>query len=541
MRLAGLVVLAALVAAAPASAGPVEVQLLGINDFHGHLEPETAGRISPSGDPARAVPAGGAEYLARHLRRLERRNRNTLIVSAGDLVGASPLLSALFHDEPTIEAMNRIGLDLNAVGNHEFDDGAAELRRLQRGGCHPRDGCPASHRFKGADFRFLAANVVRERTRRPFFRPYAVRRMGGVKVGFIGLTLRETVDTVTAEAVAGLRFLDEAATINRHARRLQRRHGVKAIVVLLHEGGAQAAGSPVDGCRGIAGPVVDVVERTTRRVDLFLTGHTHAAYDCVIDGRRVTSAGSYGRAITRIDMRISRRTRDVVRTRADNWIVRHDVMKAPDITRLIERYGSLADPVRKRVIGRLERGLGRHATGNLIADAQRAAGAAAVALVHPGGVRTALGAGEVTVGRAFGVQPFGRRLVTMTLSGAQLLSVLEQQWCGQRRPEVLRVSGLTYAYGAKAAAAATGRPCGSAPSPVGDVRIAGAPVAPERFYRVAANAFLAGGGHRFTVLRSGTDRAEGPLDTEALEAHLAPSLAGAPLPPPAAGRVTRVP
>jgi 5'-nucleotidase len=160
----------------------VKVQLLGLNDFHGHLEANTPGTIAP--DPASPrVPAGGAEYFATHLRQKEQTNRNTLIVSAGDLIGASPLLSALFHDEPTIEAMNKMGLDLNAVGNHEFDEGAAELQRMQRGGCHPVDGCLDGTGFGGADFRFLAANVVNEHGR-TIFPAYSIKKFDGVKVGF---------------------------------------------------------------------------------------------------------------------------------------------------------------------------------------------------------------------------------------------------------------------------------------------------------------------------------------------------------------------
>jgi 5'-nucleotidase len=174
------------------------------------------------------------------VRELERTNRNSMLVSAGDLIGASPLLSALYHDEPTIEAMNLLGLELNAVGNHEFDEGAVELKRMQRGGCHPTDGCKDGDGFKGADFKFLAANVVSKDNGKPFFRPYAIRRFKGKKVGFIGMTLKGTPSIVSPAGIASLDFLDEAATANRYARELRRKHGVKAIVVLLHEGGFQS-------------------------------------------------------------------------------------------------------------------------------------------------------------------------------------------------------------------------------------------------------------------------------------------------------------
>src|ERR687894_903750 len=336
--LLALLALLLLPAAAAAAAKPkdVEVQLLGLNDFHGHLESTPPGTIAP--DPASPrIPAGGAEYLATHIRTRAAENRNTLVVSAGDLIGASPLLSALFHDEPTIEAMNKIGLALNAVGNHEFDEGAAELKRMQNGGCHPVDGCLDGTGFRGARFGFLAANVVRSESGKTLFRPYAIRKFGGVKVGFIGMTLEGTPDIVSPAGVAGLDFLDEAETANRYARKLRKRHDVRAIVVLLHEGGVQTQPGGINDCNGISGPIVDIVERTTQRVDLFVTGHTHTAYNCVIDERPVTSASSFGRLLTDIDLTLSRRSRDVIEVAANNEIVTQNVFKADDITQLIDR------------------------------------------------------------------------------------------------------------------------------------------------------------------------------------------------------------
>jgi 5'-nucleotidase len=552
IRLLSAVLVAALAAAAPATAREprrVKVQLLGINDFHGHLEPTTSGRIGRRTLRRRdRVPAGGAEYLATHVRMLSRRNPNTLVVSAGDLVGASPLLSALFHDEPTIEAMNDIGLDLSAVGNHEFDDGAAELLRLQRGGCHPADGCQDGTPFRGARFRFLAANVVSRRTGRPLFAPYAIRRLGGVRIGFIGMTLERTPEIVPPSVSRALRFVDEAQTANRYVRRLRRR-GVQAIVVLLHEGGSPTRPALADDCPGLSGPLEDIVRRTSREVDVFLTGHTHAAYNCVIDRRRVTSAASFGRLITRIEMTIDRRRHDVVRARADNWVVGQDVMRAPSISELIARYAGLADPLRLRVIGRLAASAtrtpddsGERRMGNLVADAWQAASGADVALVNPGELRSGLPAGDVTFGRAFASQPFGSSLVSMTLTGAQLLELLKQQWCDRKRALVLQVSqGVSYAWSASGAAAIQDAPCASAPNPVSGLQIGGAPVDGSRRYRVAVSSLLAGGFNRFDAAQAGVDRADGPLDTAAMEAHLAPSLGGEPLVPPATDRIARVP
>jgi 5'-nucleotidase len=450
---------------------------------------------------------------------------------------------------------DRLGLDLSAVGNHEFDEGVAELRRMQEGGCHPTDGCQDGTPYRGADFPFLAANVVDEATGEPIFPPYAIRRFQGVRVGFIGLTLEGTPDIVSPAGVAGVDFLDEADAANRYARELERRRGVDAIVVLLHEGAFQVPAGGMNECNGISGPAVDIVGRTTDEVDLFLTGHTHAAYNCEIDGRRVTSAASFGRLITDVDLEIGRRSGEVLEVTAVNRIVTQDVMRAPDMTRLIERYTTLAAPLRDRVIGRLAADAtrapddsGESSAGNLIADAQLAAtddpgtGGAVAAFMNPGGVRADLAAGEVTYGEAFTVQPLGDSLVTMTLTGAQLLDLLEQQWCEQSFPRLLLPSqGVTYSYSGAAAAAVTGQPCAEAANPVSLLRIGGAPVVADQAYRITVNSFLAEGGDRFGVLRSGTDRLGGPVDTDALEAYLAPTLTGTPLTPPATDRITRTP
>ena len=552
-----LAIVAALVAAAPAHAQKkrerppdrIEVQLLGINDFHGHLEPDTPGTITRRLRPTeQRVPAGGAEYLATHIRRLERRNRNTLVVAAGDLVGASPLLSSLFHDEPAIEAMNAIGLDVSAVGNHEFDEGPAELLRLQRGGCHRSDGCADGNGYRGADFPFLAANVTSVRTGRTLFPPYVIKSVGGVRIGFIGMTLEGTPELLLPVFSSVLHFADEADTANRYVSELKRKK-VKAIVVLLHEGGAPIRRASPDGCPGLSGPLEDIVNRTSREVDVFLTGHTHAAYDCVIDGRRVTSAASFGRLITRVTLKISRRRNDIVRARADNWVVGQDVMRAPDITRLIARYARFADPLRKRVIGRLgsyaSRGAnraGERPMGTMTADAHRQATGSDAAFVNPGEVRRGLPAGEITYGRAFASLPFGSTLVAMSLYGADVLELLKEQWCGRARQRVLQPSsGVSYTWSAQVAASILDKPCAGAPNPVSNLEIAGAPVEPERLYRITVSSRLAQGFNRFDALEPGVDQVGGPDETAALEAYLAPSLTGDPAIPPVRNRIAVAP
>jgi 5'-nucleotidase len=527
---------------------PVEVQLLAINDFHGHLDPAQSGTVTRTGLPEDRVPAGGAAYLATHLRMLRHRNPHTLFVAAGDLIGGSPLLSSLFHDEPAIELMNKLGLVLSAVGNHEFDEGQAELRRMQSGGCHPTDGCRDGNGFVGARFRYLAANVTSKQTGKTFFPPFAVRKVGGVKIGFIGMTLKGTPELLSPRAWAGLRFRDEAKTANKYARILRRR-GVRAIVVLLHEGGfASRPDVGVNGCPGLVGPLDDIVRRTTKDVDLFLTGHTHVAYNCVIDGRRVTSGASYGRLITKVELDISRRTDEVKAVRARNWVVGQDVPPAPDIERLVAGYSRLAAPIRDRVVGRLARRAGRtrdpsgeSRMGNLVADAQREETGATIAFVNPGIVRAGLAAGDVTYGRAFTAQPFGTNLVTMTLTGAQVRGLLEQQWCGRETPDVLYTSGLSYTWSSAAARKETSSRCDGIATPVSDLRVNGAPLFDYEAFRVTVNSSIASGGDRFTILHTGTGPEDGSGDADALAAHLAPSLTTGPLMPPARDRITRVP
>jgi 5'-nucleotidase len=559
--LLALALLPAVAAAAPRSAD-VEVQLIGLNDFHGHLEANTPGTIAPAPGQPR-VPAGGAEYLATHIRQKRTENANTLVVSAGDLIGASPLLSALFHDEPTIEAMNLIGLDLNAVGNHEFDEGAAELLRMQGGGCHPVDGCQDGTGFAGADFRFLAANVVSESDGSTLFPPYAIRKFGGIKIGFIGMTLEGTPDIVSPSGVAGLDFLDEADTANRYAEELRTNHGVRAIVVLLHEGGVQSLPGGINDCNGISGAIPDIVKRTTQDVDLFITGHTHQPYNCVIDGRPVTSASSFGRLLTDIDVTLDRRSHDVMQVNANNQIVTQNVFKAADITALIERYNAIAAPLRDRPVGRISTDItrvpdasGENPAGNLIADAQLAdtsaadRGGAVAAFMNPGGVRSEFvyapsgseGPGVVTFGEMFTVQPFGNSLVTMTLTGAQLLEVLKQQWCGQPSQLILLPSSTVhYTFNQSVAASILNQPCAGAANPVSGLTIGGVAVDPAVSYRITVNSFLADGGDRFSALRAGTNRLGGAVDTDALEAYLAPSLTGTPISPPALDRIDVVP
>lgn len=538
------VLLAALLLAGCATRAttPVAVKVLAINDFHGNLKPPQGGIRVP--DPADAgktstVPAGGAEHLATAIAEARARNPNHVFVAAGDLIGATPLLSALFRDEPTVESLTLMGLDASAVGNHEFDRGATELLRLQRGGCHPADGCtgPEGKRFAGAGFQWLAASTVDTRTGRTLLPAYTVKRFQGIAVAFIGLTLRDTPSIVVPDGVAGLRFDDEAATVNALVPEL-RRQGIEAIVLLIHEGGVPV-GADIDGCAGISGPIVGIVDRLDRAVDVIVSGHTHRAYNCRIGGRLVTSAGQYGTLFTEIDMVLDPASGDVREARAANRIVAPSFARDPRQTALIAAYEQLAAPLARAVVGRIAAPLGLDQTpagespiGQVVADAQLAAtrGAGAqLALLNPGGLRAALAAGEVRYEDLFAVQPFWNNLVTLTLTGAQLYALLEQQWLDQPRPRMLQVSaGFGYAWSAS-------KPPGQRVVP-GSVMLDARPVTPEQKLRVTVNSFLAGGGDNFGVLRQGSDLRTGVVDVAAFEAWVARDSA---TPPPVA-RIRRV-
>lgn len=529
--------------------GTVNVQILALNDFHGNLLP-------PSGSSGRVgtIDAGGVEYLATHISNLRALNPNTVVVSAGDMVGASPLLSALFHDEPSIEAFNLIGLDFNAVGNHEFDEGWHELVRLQEGGCHPVDGCQDGDDFAGANFQFLAANVVRQDNGKTIFPAYKVRSFAGAKVAFIGMTLEGTPLIVTPSGIADLNFLDEATTVNAIVPELKAK-GIETIVVVIHEGGFPAAPAPYNGCVGISGPIVDIVNNLDDEVDVVVSGHTHQPYNCVLDGKIVTSAFSFGRLVTKIDLTIDRTTGEVVTMTAENKIVTRDVPKAGLLTALINKYNAIAAPLANRVIGsitttitRTNNAAGESALGDVIADGQLDAtndpgfGDAVIAFMNPGGIRADLtyagsaageGDGNVTYGEMFTVQPFGNSLVTMTLTGAQIETLLEQQFpgCTNANPRILQVSaGFTYTWKASGAVCDKVDPA--------TIMLNGVMINPAASYRVTVNSFLADGGDSFPILVQGTNRLGGAVDTDAFEAYF---VANSPVAPGPQNRITQIP
>ncbi len=529
-------------------ANRLQIKILSINDFHGNLKPPAAGLTLPDpADPTKTVKveAGGSEAMATLVKSLRAKAKHSVFVAAGDLVGASPLLSALFADEPTIESLSLMGLEMSAVGNHEFDKGAAELLRKQKGGCSSDKACLALHPFLGAKFQYLAASTIVKDTGRTLLPPYEIKTFEGISVGFVGLALKGTPGVVSPSGVAGLEFRDEAETVNALVPELKAK-GVEAIVVLIHEGGYPTGGP--NECPSISGPIVDIVKRLDKAVDLVISGHTHKAYACVIDGRPVTSGDKFGSMVSEIDVEIDRTSRDVVSTRAQNLVVRvGELAKDADQTALIASYERVAQPLIEKPVARItasitkaETAAGETPLGNLIADAQLAAtrgsdkGGAVIALTNPGGIRTDLvrtrDDGTVTYGDVFAVQPFSNMLVTVTLTGAQLHTVLEQQWLDQPKPRILQVSeGFAYAWSA-------GKPVGARVDPA-SMRLEDKPIDPKADYRVTINSFLADGGDGFKVFPTARDAVTGMFDVEALEAYLA--TAKAPIEPPKTGRIAR--
>jgi len=530
-----------------AQAASVDLRILAINDFHGNLRPPAGGiSIADPGDKTRKinVAAGGAEHMATLVKQLRQGAKNTIFVAAGDLIGASPFLSAMFHDEPTIESLSMMGLEVASVGNHEFDEGMDELLRMQNGGCHPVDKCQGPHPFPGAKFHYLAASTIEKKTGKTVFPPYEIREFEGIPVAFIGLTLKGTPDIVSPVSVAGLEFRDEADTVNALVPVLKAR-GVEAIVVLIHEGGFPTG--DYNECPGISGPIVDIVKKFDKAVDVVISGHTHRAYVCKIDGRLVTSGDKYGTIVTAIDLKLDSVTRDVISARADNVIVRTGADAGDaEQTALLASYDKFAAPIANRragsIMGTLSRvpnDAGESVLGDVIADAQLAAtrtdtkGAAVIAFTNPGGVRTDIAKkedGAVTYADVFASQPFRNQLVTLTLTGAQIKNMLEQQWLDPNRPRILQVSkGFNYTW--------------DNAKPYGDHVVAdrmslnGQRVDSATRYRVTVNNYLAVGGDGFTVLKQGTAPQFGIYDVDALYGYF---QANSPIAPASADRITRL-
>jgi 5'-nucleotidase len=516
------------------------VQLLSFNDYHGHLE-AVDGPLSKSQDPSQ-TPVGGAEYLATKLSELRKKagDASSLTVAAGDLIGGSTFLSGMFHDEPSVETLNAMGLDVSSVGNHEFDEGTTELLRMQNGGCHPTDGCYFEDApYKGAEFQWLSANVVKKGSNDTLLPATSVKKVNGVKIGFIGMTLEATPTLVSPAGVASVDFKDEVETANKQAA-LLKKQGVKSIVVLLHEGGYQA--KTINDCDGISEPIAQIAAQMTPEVDQIISGHTHQGYICSLpdpagNPRLVTSAADYGRAVTETNLVVNTRSGEVMRDRstAVNHLVNRGTAD-PEQTAIIAKWNELAGPMAAEVVGSNTEDILGDSSGNrgietpmadLVADAilwgtSGDKGGAQIAFMNVGGVRASLTlapkyseqAGQITYAEAYAIAPFGNLLNTLDLTGAQIKQVLEQQYQpiearGSRPMLALGVSkGFTYQWDAT-------QPQGSRVVN-GSMKLNGVPLDLNATYRVGTLSFLAQGGDSFTAFTQGTNLLGGPEDLQNL-------------------------
>jgi 5'-nucleotidase len=532
----------------------VHVKLLAFNDFHGQI---SAGR-SVDGRPA-----GGAPVFAAYLRAAEAgMEDHTFIVNAGDNVGASGLSSALLRDEPTLMLYNQLanehcGYERRAdarcnfvatLGNHEFDRGSDELLRQIRGGNYSA-GPFLESPWRGARFAYISANAVEAGSGAPILSPYVIKSIAyrdednaqrELPIAFVGAVLKDTPSIVPAAGVAGIRFLDEAAAINRYVEELRRR-GIKTIIVLIHQGGTQSAYiGPTDPAKaGVTGEIVDFVRLLDDEVDVVVSGHTHAFTNALVKNKNgkdilVTQAFAYGTAYADIDLEISPGTGDVVSKSASIVTTYADagpgLTPDPAAAALTAAAELRVAPVANRVIGivagditRIQNGNGESALGDVIADAQRAALETDFAFMNAGGLRADLRSvpsrslplppGTVTYADLFAIHPFGNRLIEMELTGEQVYALLEQQFPPhQRLARMLQISGLEYTWDASPQAAG---------HRIVEVRAGGRPIDRSKRYTVAVNSFLAGGGEKFTVLTNGTDIREGPIDVDALIAYIA--------------------
>ena len=519
--------------ASTASQGPVTINLVAMNDFHGNIEASRYVPTGADGAKEKAIRAGGLEAVAAALQAWRKEDPELLFVSAGDLVGGSPAMSSLWADEPTIEAMNMLDLRASAVGNHEFDAGRKELLRQQHGGCdspRPAKACQMSKDFKGAKFTYLAANVIDSATGKPFIPAFRIEQVKGVKVGLVGVVLQGADSVVMASGIAGLKFGDEAEAINK-AVPAMRAQGADVIVALVHEGGTTKEAPLQPGCTGLEGAIVDIARKLDPAIRLVISGHTHQGFLCQVDGRTVTQAATAGHLLTRISMKVDPRTDTVSDLQASNVVMTPDLYPAdPRIAAFVAKVkegsrAALARPMAKlgsAPVLRKKNEAGESALGGVIADAVLAATreqGAQIGFMNEGGIRKDLEAGEDKVasfGQTQAVLPFGNTLVVMDLTGAQLRTLLEQQWARPAASDtsMLQVSqGFSYQWDEK-------RPVGSRVVP-GSITLNGVAIEDGKTYRVVANNFLAEGGDNFPEFSKGGKRVEtGLLDLDAFTDYL---------------------
>lgn len=536
---------------------PIVINLVAINDFHGHLESEKFNYQPAGASTPVTITGAGIENIGAQLHAWRQEDPELLFVGGGDLIGASPSISALFGDEPTLDALSQLGMQASALGNHEFDRGLQELKRQQHGGCdspQPEKACQYNGQFSGAKFSYIAANVIDKTTGQAFFPAYHIAQVKGVKVGLIGAVVRGVPTLVANKHIQGLDFIDEADAINRTLPQLKEQ-GVKVFVVLIHEGGHTTEAFDQPACSKLKGPIVDIVKRLDPQIKLIISGHSHTGFHCIVDGRTVTQAQMYGHLLTRLALTVDRTSHAVTAVDARNTVVNPSNTPTPAalsniVTKAREASrAKISQPIARLAIPVISRKLneaGESPLGNLIADAQLAAVkhlGAQIAFMNAKGIRGNLESGPnniTTYGHNSTVLPFANTLVLMSLTGAEIRTLLEQQtWLDEESPDgrnILQVSdGFAYTWD-------NSRPRGQRVI-AESVKLNGIHLNDDTAYRIVANNFLAGGGDRVPMFLKGKNTIDtGIIDLDTFIAYLkVRDQAGSPVGSnEAAGRVKRI-
>lgn len=510
-----------------------EISIFSINDLHGHLQASkpVPMMITEDGKDGGTIPAGGYAYLSSAIKAARQSKPHSIVLGAGDMIGATPIGSALLKDEPVFEALNQLDLTATSLGNHEFDIGSKALMDKIRGVCDPK-GCHYPS-FRGAKFEYLAANVIDKDTGKPWVKPYIVRQVGDVRIAIIGALTVDTTHLVAGDGVKNLRFDDEATAINRYVPEMQQQ-GVAAIIVLIHEGANHrgAANDPSYQCDGLRGPMVDMMQKLDPAITMVISGHTHQAYTCKVGGRLLVQARSYGTYFTETTLKIDRAQNKVIDASSVNHLINQEkITPDPEAQLLVDKVIALTNEVQSRPIAQLPAPLNRQylpktwdsLLGNVAVDGQlkfaQTLGPADIAMMNSGSIRNDLPSGKrplpitLTYGDLFAVQPFGNGITRMKLSGEQIIKVLQQQWSGRTLtdPKKLFVSaGFSYHW--KASPNEADR--------ISNVKLNGQALVPDRLYTVIVNSFLADGGDGFTLFKNGIERQDIGQDIDALEFYI---------------------
>jgi 5'-nucleotidase len=478
----------------------IQVQLLGVNDFHGQLNKYQ--RVS-------GTLAGGAEFLAAYLKKYRQENPNTLLVHAGDMVGGSPPISSQFQDEPTVEFLNLLHFDVGTPGNHELDQGVNEMTRLIYGGFHKKTG-----NFQGSSTSYTSANIILKQSRTPLLPQYVIKQIDGIQIGFIGVvTAADTNLYVAPEQRKEVEVTDEVSAINQTVQLLKKK-GVKAIVVLAHD----SASSDQNG-KNPRGTLVEMAAKIDPEVDVIFAGHSHEYANTVVAGKLIVQAYSYGIAFSQVNLEIDHQTKDVVKKQARIIITAHDKMTPDKETiSLIDKYREKLSSYFNQVIGTMPDEISRNPDINgesslakMIGESEREAMGAEMAFVHQGEMRYNLKKGNITIEDLYTDLPFGHSIKKLILTGEQIKLALEQQWRQGQEDDRLQTVGFTYSWDPNA-------PIGKRIVSVKDR--SGQELQPKKEYQVAISDYLAAGGDEFTAFEQGRIQEAGPPVVETLINHI---------------------